>query len=461
MLTSRAKATHLLMTKGVWNGSRRRKLLHIVLAYLAALISPLTAERTHCSNCLQRMLSILVLAFALLDVVSGQGARALLTPCSPGDAYQAFTITPPSDMGVISCSNLCLSAFGPTGAGPLTFQGCQGSGPVHVLETTYTLPTPGTGTLAWNNSLCAVASTNATLELQPCGPASLTWRVDAASKTVVDTASGHCLTLGPPAPLPASLVSTVFGDDMVLKRDTPNLLWGSVPTGSVVTVTFAGVNITSQPSDGNSRWSVTLPPTSSTVGALNITVSSGTATKTLARVLFGEIYWCSGQSNLDSANTPVRYAYNATAEIAAAALFTPWVRLFKVSHSQSPTPLTDLAAPPALPWSPASPATVSGFSATCWFHARELALALGPSIPLGFAESAWGGTSLQPWSDPGVTAACGDYPSYPGGWPTGTSVLYNAMTLPFAGMKFSGFVWYQGVCLCVCVEHSSLFTPKT
>jgi sialate O-acetylesterase len=173
---------------------------------------------------------------------------------------------------------------------------------------------------------------------------------------------------------------------------------------------------------------------------------------------------------LDSANTPVRYAYNSTEEIAAASLFTPWVRLFKVRHSQSPTPLTNLDAPPALPWSPASPATVSGFSATCWFHGREIALALGPSVPLALVESAWGGTSIQPWSDPGVTAACGDFPSYPGGWPTATSSLFNAMTFPFAGMKFSGFVWYQGEELpspihhyppTPLIIHPTLFTPPS
>jgi len=59
-------------------------------------------------------------------------------------------------------------------------------------------------------------------------------------------------------------------------------------------------------------------------------------------------------------------------------------------------------------------------------------------------ESAWGGTSIQVWVPPGITSVCGNASSYPGGWPTAVSALWNAMTVPFAGMKFGGLVWYQG-----------------
>lgn len=180
---------------------------------------------------------------------------------------------------------------------------------------------------------------------------------------------------------------------------------------------------------------------------MNITVIDETsgAVSVLEDVLFGDVVWCSGQSNMSGGNTPVAYAYNATEEIAASADY-PWVRVFTVgTQSQgSPVPLAALQFPPAIPWSVAGPSPVARFSATCWFHGKGLADALGPSVPLGLVESAWGGTSIQVWEPPSIVAACGDPPSYPGGWPTATSSLWNSMTAPFAGMRVSGIVWYQG-----------------
>jgi hypothetical protein len=141
----------------------------------------------------------------------------------------------------------------------------------------------------------------------------------------------------------------------------------------------------------------------------------------------------------------VSYAYNATAEIAASALF-PWVRVFSVGTASpgSTVPLPQLLFPPYIPWSVAAPTSVAPFSATCWFTGKSTAEALGPAVPIGLVESAWGGTSIQVWVPPGVTSACGNASSYPGGWPTAVSALWNAMTVPFAGMKFGGLVWYQG-----------------
>ena len=226
------------------------------------------------------------------------------------------------------------------------------------------------------------------------------------------------------------------------QRGAPAALWGAAAPGAVVDVEFAGALYSSAPASADGRWTVSLPATPAG-GPYNISATArgaGGAALTLVDVHFGDVYWCSGQSNLDSANTPVRYAFNATAEVAAAAGF-PWVRLFKVAHDASAAPLADLAAPPALAWTPAAPAPVATFSATCWFTGRDIAAALGPAVPIGLIESAWGGTSIQPWSAPGLADACGNESSYPGGWPTAPSVLWNAMTLPFAGMRMAGMVW--------------------
>jgi hypothetical protein len=152
---------------------------------------------------------------------------------------------------------------------------------------------------------------------------------------------------------------------------------------------------------------------------------------------------------MSGGNTPLAYAYNSTEEIAASANY-PWVRLFTVGTPPgSDTPLASLAHPPAIPWSRAAPGPASRFSATCWFTGKRLADALGPGVPLGLVESAWGGTSIQVWLPPSSSASCGAPPSYPGGWPTALSACWNSQTAPFAfnatvSMTISGIVWYQG-----------------
>jgi len=152
---------------------------------------------------------------------------------------------------------------------------------------------------------------------------------------------------------------------------------------------------------------------------------------------------------MSGGNTPLSYAYNASEEVAASANY-PWVRLFTVGTPPgSDAPLSNLARPPAIPWSRAAPGPASRFSATCWFTGKRLADALGPAVPLGLVESAWGGTSLQVWVPPSSNATCGAPPSYPGGWPTALAACWNSQTTPFAfnatvSMKVTGIVWYQG-----------------
>jgi sialate O-acetylesterase len=131
--------------------------------------------------------------------------------------------------------------------------------------------------------------------------------------------------------------------------------------------------------------------------------------------------------------------------VQASALY-PWIRVLQVgtNYPGSSTPLPQLAGPPSIAWSVAAPSSVSHFSATCWFTGRDIADSLGPSVPLGLIESAWGGTSIQVWLSEEGSAVCGDYPSYPGGWPVNSTSLWNGMTLPFAGFHISAIVFYQG-----------------
>lgn len=396
----------------------------------------------------------LLLAFAL---ASAQDA-AVLAPCDPGNASQSMNFSPQYG-GVISSAtaDLCLCSLpGNVPLGALTFQQCDGPGAgLHNQEIGYNATAPGPIQKA-GTGLCVTAAESGNLALAECGsdPASQAWEYSAATHQFsLSSNASQCMTIAEPPPPPPPLLSSVFGSGMVLQRDVPVSLWGWTTAGEVVTLIVAEpggrvFNVTSAPAGADGRWNATLPasPASSSGIGVNITaVDAAGAQQALINVLFGDVIWCSGQSNMSGGNTPVSYAYNATAEIAASAGY-PWVRVFTVgTRSQgSPTPLDELQFAPYIPWSVAGPNPVARFSASCWFHGKGLADALGPAVPLGLVESAWGGTSIQVWEPPGIVAACGDAPSYPGGWPTATTCLWNSMTVPFAGMRVAGIVWYQG-----------------
>jgi sialate O-acetylesterase len=371
---------------------------------------------------------------------------AVISACVAGGApTQAFDLTQQYG-GVISVPALGACLCSPPGDAPgaLAFQECDGPGaPLHAREIGWNftgagaIPKAGTG-------LCATAAVAAggAVMLAPCQPgASQEWSYDVTTQSV--SSGSLCLTAAP-APLP--LLSNVFGSNMVLQRDVPAEVWGWTAPGGTVVVSFAGANTTSAPTGTDGRWSVALPPTAAGEGFTITTIDVGSGkSAVLLNVAFGDVVWCSGQSNLSGHNTPVRYAFNATAEIAAAAAY-PWVRVFAVGVASqgSPAPLPQLGYDPYIPWSVAAPSSVALFSATCWFHGKAIADALGPTVPIGLIESAWGGTSIQVWEPAGIVSACGDPPAYPGGWPVATSSLWNSMTAPFAGMRVSGIVWYQG-----------------
>ena len=137
-----------------------------------------------------------------------------------------------------------------------------------------------------------------------------------------------------------------------LQRDVPSSLWGwTVPGGSVSVSIGAGPTVRSAPAGPDGRWNVTLPAQPASIGGLgvNITVVDDTsgAQTVLLDVLFGDVVWCSGQSNMSGGNTPVAYAFNATEEIAASAAYT-WVRVFAVGtyDGGSPLPLPQLSQVP-------------------------------------------------------------------------------------------------------------------
>lgn len=180
-------------------------------------------------------------------------------------------------------------------------------------------------------------------------------------------------------------VSAFFSDHMVLQRGQDLPVWGQASPGARIEVSFKNSSATAI-ADASGRWTAELPPQK--VGEPGtLSIQSGDTNLEFNNVVVGEVWICSGQSNMQ---WPVRRANHAKAEIAAADF--PAIRLFEVPNRYSVAPETDLEAS----WQVCSPATVGNFSAVAYYFGRELWQELG--VPVGLVSSNWGGTPAEAWT---------------------------------------------------------------
>ncbi len=184
-----------------------------------------------------------------------------------------------------------------------------------------------------------------------------------------------------------TLLHPLFQDHAVLQRDQPIPVWGHAAPGATVSVAFAGRTVNAR-ADAGGRWHATLKPTPAG-GPYAMSVQAGQATQIVRDVQMGDVWLCSGQSNME---LPVRRALDADSEIAAAT--RPDIRLFTVPKAAAVVPRHDFAAPVA--WTPASPETVRDFSAACFYFARELQKTV--DVPMGLIQAAWGGSRIEAWT---------------------------------------------------------------
>ncbi|HEY5792846.1 MAG TPA: hypothetical protein VIS74_06070, partial [Chthoniobacterales bacterium] len=156
---------------------------------------------------------------------------------------------------------------------------------------------------------------------------------------------------------------------------------GKAPAGQVVAVTFQGQTVTTG-ADANGAWKINLPPVTVPGGPFPMIISSGSEQLTLAYVLIGDIWFCSGQSNME---VPLRVM--APEEVGLATV--PGLRLLKVPHQASSAPV---AARPAS-WRACTPSTISEFSALAYFFGRDVNRETG--VPVGLIMATWGGKRAE------------------------------------------------------------------
>ena len=255
----------------------------------------------------------------------------------------------------------------------------------------------------------------------------------------------------------------LISDNMIVQQKMPVHIYGRASAGEKVTVSLAGKSAGAT-TGADGTWDVTLPAVKA--GGPYTLVVKGNNTVTVNNVLSGEVWVCSGQSNMEFAMSRA-----LTGQEGMAKSTNPNIHLFHVAKVRSDTPLADVKAT----WQECGPSTVANFSAVGYFFGRDLQKNL--NVPIGLIESDWGGTPAESWTredtlraSPVLQPIINDYPAkktntdkllaeYPAlvekakaeGKPAPRkpntwrySELYNAMIDPLTKYPIRGATWYQG-----------------
>lgn len=229
-------------------------------------------------------------------------------------------------------------------------------------------------------------------------------------------------------------LASVFGSHMVLQRDKPLPVWGTADAGATVTVTLGNQRATAT-ADPQGRWSTTFAALPAG-GPLTLTAASNESTTKIEDVLVGDVFLCSGQSNM-------QFGMGETAEFADAMRTTlPKLRLGKVALQTSDAPSDRFE----LRWQPASPEAAKEFSAVAYFMAYEL-YQQDPKlkdVPIGLLSSCMGGTVIESWMPADALKSFDPKTLASSMFGIGPTKLYNGMIAPLGRLPLAGVAWYQG-----------------
>ncbi|MEP7258484.1 MAG: sialate O-acetylesterase, partial [Flavitalea sp.] len=241
----------------------------------------------------------------------------------------------------------------------------------------------------------------------------------------------------------------LFGSNMVLQRNKPITVWGWASPGEKITVQFnKQVKKTKTAKDGS--WKLELDQEAA--GGPYQLIAKGKNIITLDNVLVGEVWICSGQSNME---WPVKLTDSAEREMKAADYSQ--IRHIKIPHVMETSPVKDFKEGE---WEATTPATVGNFTAVGYYFARKLYNEL--HVPIGLINSSWGGTMVETWiskdalekteefkdifkeatfQEVEVAAAKRSEKVDPNNYP---SLLFNGMINPLIPFSIRGAIWYQG-----------------
>jgi sialate O-acetylesterase len=196
---------------------------------------------------------------------------------------------------------------------------------------------------------------------------------------------------------------SLIGDNMLLQQKTNAKIWGKANPGEKIKVAASWNSNGKAIADKDGKWTVVLP-TPEAGGPYTITISANDTSITVKNVLSGEVWFCSGQSNMEmplAGWPPADTIMHSSATIAAASIQE--IRIFNVQKRISGEPADECTGK----WEVSSPLTVKQFSATAYFFGKKLFDDL--HVPVGLIESAWGGTPSESWTSSGSLEKAGEF----------------------------------------------------
>lgn len=235
-------------------------------------------------------------------------------------------------------------------------------------------------------------------------------------------------------------IPSIFGDSMVLQQNSENAIWGWADAGATVELLWQDQKLKAQ-ADADGYWRTQLPTGAASFDAHTLVIKSGPAELHISDILIGEVWLCSGQSNMQWT-----VSNSADAQLEKAAAHHPTIRMITVPKVGTQIPQKDFKGN----WQRCTPETVSQFSAVAYYFGRQLQQSL--QIPIGLIACSYGGSAAEAWvqrstleSDPRFATELSwwkareanfDY-HRPGN-------LWAGMLQPVIGYGIRGTIWYQG-----------------
>lgn len=262
---------------------------------------------------------------------------------------------------------------------------------------------------------------------------------------------------------------TIYGNSMVLQRDLPVHIWGWANPEQEVTVEIKGKSYSTKAAQ-DGKWTVHGDALAASFEPIEIKVTAGSEKITLNDVLVGEVWVCSGQSNMQWS---IRNSVDG--DLAALSADQPGIRLISVPNRAAQQPTYTFSGE----WKPASAETVTNFSAVGYFFGKKLSETL--DVPIGLINNAWGGSAAEAWTTEETMLANSATQGIVTGWQERVAKfealkaeleakgelskedkdklanankqlngnhrpanLYNGCLAPVIGYPIRGVIWYQG-----------------
>ena len=246
-----------------------------------------------------------------------------------------------------------------------------------------------------------------------------------------------------------SIVNHNLQSHMVMQQNRDFVIKGKASANSEIRVHCswddASTNYTTTVADDR-KWSITVYTPSGSFESRTITVESDNKTYTFNDILVGEVWLCSGQSNM---LFQVKNVANSAEEVPNASLY-PNIRLLNLTRVKSDVKLDTFNSP----WQVCSKSTIPDFSAVAYFFGRKLLQDL--NVPIGLINASWGDTTGEVWADRDSVLNCSDpnvvsgattndnTPRVDASTPYKIGSAYNGMIYPLRNIPMAGAIWYQG-----------------